>query len=151
MDIIGPAGIEDDVHSTRALFADLALELLTVHLEDEALGHLPAYLSLLIPDGARAGEPGSGVALDLQRGFPDFPPVLRTLYVALGSTLCYGATGSRFGACFSSRHRATRHRATFVNCARFDSRVLSALRFAGGLLPDSLLASCCQGQERDQG
>ena len=148
--MIDAAGIENDVHSARALFADLALELLAVHLEDETLGHLTADLSLLIPDGARPGEPGSGVALDLQRGFLAFPAVSRTLFVALGPALClcYGITGSRFSTSYSSRPRATS-----VSCACFGSVILSALRFAGGLLPDSLLASdaCCKGQERDQG
>ncbi len=150
MRVIGPADIEDDVHSTRALFVDLTLELLTVQLEDETPGHLPADLSLLIPDGARAGEFGPGVALDLQRGFPDPPLVSRTLYVALGSTLrlCYRVASSRFGTSFSSRHHAT-----FAASTCFSLHILSFLLFAGGLLPDSLLAggASSQSKERDRG
>jgi hypothetical protein len=129
---------------------DLTLKLLTIQLEDETLGHLPADLPLLISDGARAGEPGSGVALDLQRGFPDFPPVSRTFYVALGSTLClcYGITSSRFGTSFSPRYHAT-----FVVRTCFCLHILSALRFAGGLRPNSLLAAGAsnQSKKRDGG
>ncbi len=167
--VMGPAGVEDYVHGALALFADLALELLPAQVEDETLWHLPADLSLLIPDGARAGEASSGVAPDLQRSFRiqrsfrNFPPVSRALYPALGPTLClcHGGAGSRFVTSPSSRHcvacpchRAiirTRPRSTFAARMRFNPRTLPALRLACGLLPARLPASdaSCQSQERE--
>src|SRR5215207_1659435 len=68
--VIGPAGIEDDLHGASALFVDLALQLPAVEIEDEAPGHLSLDLVLLVPDCAPARELGPGIAPDLQRGFP---------------------------------------------------------------------------------
>ncbi|MDQ5811904.1 MAG: hypothetical protein M3358_14460 [Actinomycetota bacterium] len=84
--------------------------------------------------------------------------------MAHGSTpcLCYGLTGSRFGTTFSSRHGVARPRHRTITRSRHHAtlartclglHIPSALWFAGGLLPDSLLAAgaSSQSKERDRG
>src|SRR5215208_1289377 len=117
--VIGPAGIEDDLHGASALFVDLALQLPAVEIEDEAPGHLSLDLVLLVPDRAPARELGPGVAPDLQRGFPR----RRASFASRAHRRCCvpfprrSVTGPRLGTSSGSRHGVARprHRASFIS------------------------------------
>jgi hypothetical protein len=118
--IIGPAGIEDDVHSTSALLVDLTLELLTLQLEDETPGHLTADSSLTsspmvhVPENPVPGSPSIFSVASLALSPSPEPSMWLTARLPAFAT----ASPARASAPPSARATASPARATAPSPAR---------------------------------